>query len=132
MPISADLNPRNFITKLTKYEYLVNIPNSVTILDDFLPLFGEMMEKKLTGTYNCTNRGTISHNQCMNLYKKYIDSSFTYKNFTKEEQSKILKAGRSDNCLDTTKIRKVFPDIPDIHTSIVHTFERMKGNLKKE
>ena len=32
MPISSDLHPKNFITKITKYQKVVNIPNSMTIL----------------------------------------------------------------------------------------------------
>jgi 3,5-epimerase/4-reductase len=27
MPVSDDLHPRNFVTKITKYEYVVDIPN---------------------------------------------------------------------------------------------------------
>ena len=32
MPISDDLSPRNFITKIMKYDNVVNIPNSMTVL----------------------------------------------------------------------------------------------------
>ena len=31
MPISDDLNPRNFVTKILKYARVVNIPNSMTV-----------------------------------------------------------------------------------------------------
>ena len=37
MPISDDLNPRNFVTKISKYEHVVNIPNSMSVLHDLLP-----------------------------------------------------------------------------------------------
>ena len=42
MPISDDLSPRNFITKISKYEKVVNIPNSMSVLYDLLPASIEM------------------------------------------------------------------------------------------
>lgn len=132
MPISSEIHPRNLILKLIGFKYVINVPNSMTILEDFLPLFSEMMENKLVGVYNTTSPGTISHHQLLDLYKEYINPNFSYKSFTLEEQSKILKAGRSNNCLDTTKIRKLFPNLPDIQTSIVDVFKRMQENMKKD
>ena len=69
----------------------------MTLLHDLLPVSILMAEKKLTGVYNFTNPGAISHNEVLTLYKKYIDPAFTWKNFSVEEQAKVIKAGRS-NC----------------------------------
>jgi len=134
MPISDDLNPRNFITKISRYAKVVNIPNSMTILHDLLPIGVKAAQRKLTGVYNYTNPGAISHNQILDLYKKYIDPSFTYVNFTEEEQNKILKAGRSNNELNTSKLEAAFPEVTgmNVHKSIVGVFERMKANLDRE
>ena len=75
----------------------------------------------------------ISHNEILDLYKKYIDESFTYKNFSLEEQAKVLAAGRSNNELDATKLvtkcRELGLEVPPIKESIVHVFERMQVNL---
>ena len=38
MTISSVSNSRNFINKITKYEKICSIPNSMTVLDDFLPI----------------------------------------------------------------------------------------------
>jgi len=133
MPISDDLSPRNFITKISKYARVVNIPNSMSVLYDLLPLMISMGRAKKTGIYNFTNPGVISHNQVLDLYKKYIDKSFTYQNFTLEEQDKILKAARSNNELCTTKLEKVADELgvplPHILDSIVQVFKRMAVNL---
>jgi len=134
MPISDDLNPRNFITKISRYEKVVNIPNSMTILHDMLPIGLKAAERKLIGVYNFTNPGAISHNQILDLYKKYINTDFKYTNFTEEEQNKILKAKRSNNELDTSKLEAEFPELKEInvHKAIVGVFERMKHNLEAE
>ena len=50
MPISDDLNPRNFVTKIVKYDRVVDIPNSMTVLQDSLPISLLMADRKLTGT----------------------------------------------------------------------------------
>ncbi|MDX1373881.1 MAG: NAD-dependent epimerase/dehydratase family protein, partial [Nitrososphaeraceae archaeon] len=131
MPISDDLSPRNFITKISRYEKIINIPNSMTVLHDLLPLIPEMAKRRLTGTYNFTNPGTISHNEVLDLYKQYINPSFRYKNFTIEEQNKILSARRSNNELDVSKLLQEFHDIPHIQQSMIQVFKRMQKNLKK-
>ena len=65
MPLSDTLHPRNFITKITRYEKVVNIPNSMTILTDLLPVAVDMMRKSKVGVYNFTNPGVISHNEIL-------------------------------------------------------------------
>ena len=131
MPISDDLNPRNFITKIIHYNKVVNIPNSMSVLHDLLPTAIDMSINKTTGILNFVNPGVISHNEILDLYKQYIDPNFTYVNFTLEEQSQILKAGRSNNQLDTTKFHKLYPNVPNIKDSVVEVFKRMKINLNK-
>jgi hypothetical protein len=128
MPISDELDSRNFITKIVKYDKVVNIPNSMTVLTDLLPISLLIAERNLTGIYNFCNPGAISHNECLELYKKYVDSSFVYENFSLEEQSKILVAKRSNNTLDITKLLKEFPEIPDIHSSMEQVMIRIKKN----
>lgn len=132
MPISDDLNPRNFITKITKYKKVINIPNSMSVLYDLLPLIPKMTQKRLTGNYNFINPGVISHNEILSLYKQYIDNNFSWQNFSIEEQDNVLKAKRSNNELDATKLLKEFPDTPHIKDSIIKVFERMKINLNNK
>lgn len=132
MPIGDDLHPRNFITKIKNYERVVNIPNSMSVLYDLIPISIDMSITKKTGIINFTNPGTISHNEILDLYKQYIDPNYEYVNFTLEEQSKILKAGRSNNELDSTKLLEWYPHIPHIQDSIKNVFKRMQLNLGLE
>lgn len=131
MPISDDLHHRSFVTKIVNYEKVVNIPNSMTVLYDLLPVAIEMAERGIQGTFNFTNPGVVSHNEVLDLYKEYIDPEYSYENFTVEEQAKVIKAGRSNNELDVSKLLSVVPDIPDIKTSLKGVFKRMKTERKK-
>ncbi|XP_021754074.1 bifunctional dTDP-4-dehydrorhamnose 3,5-epimerase/dTDP-4-dehydrorhamnose reductase-like [Chenopodium quinoa] len=128
MPISSDLsNPRNFITKIARYEKVVNIPNSMTILDELLPISIEMAKRNLTGIYNFTNPGVVSHNEILEMYRDYIDPKFTWKNFTLEEQAKVIVAPRSNNELETTKLKTEFPELLPIKESLIkYVFEPNK------
>ncbi|XP_068650018.1 bifunctional dTDP-4-dehydrorhamnose 3,5-epimerase/dTDP-4-dehydrorhamnose reductase-like [Aristolochia californica] len=128
MPISSDLsNPRNFITKITKYEKVVNIPNSMTILDELLPISIEMAKRNLTGIWNFTNPGVVSHNEILEMFRDYIDPSFSWKNFTLEEQAKVIVAPRSNNELDATKLKTEFPELLSIKESLIkYVFEPNK------
>eukprot|EP00913_Durusdinium_trenchii_P007497 g7046.t1 len=65
MPIDGDVlcNKRNFIYKISHYNKVVNIPNSMTVLPELLPYAVEMALRRLTGIYNFCNPGAISHNQ---------------------------------------------------------------------
>ncbi|KAK8958039.1 putative rhamnose biosynthetic enzyme 1 [Platanthera zijinensis] len=120
MPISSDLsNPRNFITKISRYDKVVNIPNSMTILDELLPISIEMAKRNLTGIWNFTNPGVISHNEILEMYREHIDSNFAWKNFTLEEQAKVIVAPRSNNELDTVKLKAEFPELLPIKESLI-------------
>ena len=118
MPITEKQSPRNFITKITTYEYICSIPNSMTVLPELLPIVLDMMNKKKVGTINLTNPGLISHNEILELFKEIVDTNFTWKNFTKEEQDKILASDRSNNYLDTTQLKTLYPNIKNIKQSI--------------
>ena len=134
MPISDDLSPRNFVTKILNYAKVVDVPNSMTVLTEFMPLSLIMSERNLTGIYNFCNPGAISHNEVLGLYKSIVDPTYTWENFSVEEQAKILKAGRSNNTLDHTKLVSSMPDvhIDEIHVAMEKVMHRMKANVEKD
>ena len=104
MPITDSKNPRNFITKITSYEKICSIPNSMSVLPELLPIVLEMMSQQEKGTFNLTNPGLISHNEILTMYKEIVDPEFTWENFTVEDQREVLDSERSNNFLDTTKL----------------------------
>ena len=125
MPITADYNPRNFITKILKYKKICSVQNSMSVLPELLPIMVNMAEKGRIGTINLVNPGTISHNEILYLYKLYIDPTFTWSNFSIEEQQKVLAAGRSNNHLDTTALEKDYDVLP-IHDAICTVLMKMR------
>lgn len=129
MPISDDLHPRSFVTKIAKYDRVVDIPNSMSLLHDLLPASILMAEHRETGVYNFTNPGAISHNEVLSLFKEIVRPSFTWKNFSLEEQAKVIKADRSNCELDATKLVTKLAEygysVPEVHEGYRQCFERM-------
>eukprot|EP00727_Mastigamoeba_balamuthi_P009436 m51a1_g5114 putative nad dependent epimerase (297) ;mRNA; f:349050-350429 len=131
MPLSDDLHPRSFLTKILGYARVVDIPNSVTVLHDLLPVALDMALRGLTGVYNFVNPGVISHNELLQLYKQYIDPSLAWVNFTEEEQRAVVKAPRSNNELDVSKLLALYPAIPPAKEAAVSLMLRMRASLHK-
>ncbi len=132
MPASSENNPRNLILKLVKYKKVPNIPNSVAILDDLLPVAADMALRKITGVYNFVNPGAISHNEILELYKRYVNPELKYQNFSLEEQTQMLKLGRSNCELGVHKLLEEYPDIAHVKKSIYSIMQRLAENIYKK
>lgn len=128
MPITDEFNERNFITKITNYQKVCSIPNSMTVLNELLPILLKMMKDNLTGTVNFTNPGLISHNEILEMYKEIVDPEFTWNNFTIEEQNEVLASKRSNNFLDTTRLETYCPEVMNIKESVRKMLVDMKAN----
>lgn len=128
MPITDEFNKRNFITKITTYEKVCSVPNSMTVLNDLIPIMIDMAIHNITGTVNLTNPGLITHNEILEMYKEIVDPDFTWKNFTIEEQNEILASGRSNNFLETTLLQEKYPQIKNIKESVRDILMKMKIN----
>ena len=123
MPIVGYHHPRNFVTKITNYAKICSIPNSMTVLEDMLPVMIDLALQKTTGTINLTNPGTVEHNEILELYQKYVDPTFVWANFTQEEQAKILLSERSNNELDTTTLQRLYPNLLPIRERVELLFQ---------
>ena len=128
MPITDEFNKRNFITKITTYEKVCSVPNSMTVLNELIPLMIDMSINNVKGTVNLTNPGLISHNEILEMYKEIVDPSFTWNNFTIDEQNKILASGRSNNFLETKRLEEMYPNVKNIKESVKEILIKMKDN----
>jgi len=123
MPIINRDHPRNFITKITNYSKVCSLPNSMTVLDEFLPYALVLMQHRYAGTLNFVNPGVISHNEILQLYRSHVNSDFTWTNFTVEEQNEILASKRSNNYLDNEKLLSIFPKVRHIYDAVQHCIQ---------
>jgi len=126
----AGNSSRNLINKLLSFDKIINIENSVTVLDEMLPALYTLACTKKTGTMNMTNPGTISHNEIMELYKQYVDPKVTWENFSVSAQNEILACERSNCEMDSSKLKKLCPEISTAKEAVAQAMKLM-GEQKK-
>ncbi len=123
MPISKLASHRNLIDKLVKYPNICSIPNSMTVLDDMWPILDKMIEVREVGVYNVTNPGVTEHNWILEQYKTHVEPKHTWNVVSYEEQMKYIKADRSNNEMDTSRLeafcQKHQLELPSIQDSIL-------------
>ena len=100
MPIGSSPDPRNLITKLAGYKRVVDVANSVTIVDDLAAVVVRLLELRATGTFHGTNPGAMKHRELLALYKELVDPEHEVEMITEEELSAsgLIQKSRS-NCL---------------------------------
>ncbi len=126
LPVGDDFNPRSLITKLLQYERLVNIPNSITVLHNMLPISVQMMKDGRRGVYNFCQVNPISHGEFMRLYKELVDPTVEWSHFTEEEQNAVVKAPRSNCHLDVSKLKAEYPQLLTAEEAVREAFVELK------
>ena len=96
------------VIAITSYKKILNIPNSVTVLPELLPVLLKLMKKRHTGTINLVNHGCVEHTQILEAYKEAVDPTIDYELIDENDQSEFatkLRSSRS-NC---TSVQIVLP-----------------------
>jgi dTDP-4-dehydrorhamnose reductase len=104
MPFGDTLNDRSLITKISRYERVLDVPNSLTYLPDFLGAARVLIERRRTGLYNVVNPGVISPYAIMQMYQEIVDPAHRFERLTLDHLPDVVKAGRSNCTLSTQKL----------------------------
>lgn len=98
-------NPRNFLTKLLRYERLLRATNSLTFLDEFAKSCLYCAESRPEpGIYNVTNTGSVTTDEVVARLKSHgiTDKGFQFFDSEAEFMQKAAIAARS-NCVMNNK-----------------------------
>ena len=120
MPIDVIPHPANLITKLASYTTIVDVENSVTVVDDMIDVFHKLLEKKAVGIFHVVNPGSIKHREIVDLYRKYIDNNFQCKwvsEVSLVEQGFVDKK-RSNNIMSSENLEKLGIKMRSIHEAV--------------
>ncbi|MFH1286282.1 MAG: sugar nucleotide-binding protein [Candidatus Magasanikbacteria bacterium] len=126
MPIDWIPSERNLIDKLANYTKIIDVGNSVTIVEDMKDVFRQLLEKKAAGIFHVTNPGTLKHREIMELYKELVDPGHTNEWIDNDELVKqgLATKGRSNNFLASENLEKIGIYMRDVHEAIRETMEK--------
>jgi len=101
IPLLNAKHPKNVLDKLLKYNKIINVPNSVTYIPDFVKALRHLIRINAKGVFNVVNKGGLRYPRLMDVYKKYVPG-FTYEviNYKK------LNSTRTNLVLSTDKLQK--------------------------
>lgn len=98
---------RNYLSKLIRYQRLLDATNSISHLDEFVSVCWQSWEKRIPfGTYNVTNTGAVTTRQVVELIKQHlkIDKQFEFFSSEDEFMHTAAKTPRSNCVMDNRKI----------------------------
>lgn len=107
IPFDNIESPRNYLTKLIRYENLLEASNSISQLDEFVAASFACWEKRVPfGTYNVTNPGYVTTREVVELIKESGLSTKTF-NFFKDECEFMANAAKTPRSNCTMSSRKL-------------------------
>ncbi len=132
MPFDGSTHPRNLISKLRQYTRVLDAPNSLTYLPDFLEATKVLIERRREGAWNIVNPGTISPYEIMQLYKKIVQPEHAFTRLSLEELHEVARAGRSNCVLSGGKLQAEGISMRPVELAVeeaLHTLKRELGTV---
>lgn len=110
VPLDNRPHSRNLLTKLINYKKVINIPNSITYIPDFIKALRHLIRINAKGIFNVVNKEPLKYSELLDVYKKYVPNfEFEVIDFKK------LNLIRTNLILSTQKLEKSGFKVRDIH-----------------
>jgi dTDP-4-dehydrorhamnose reductase len=110
VPLDDRPHPRNILTKLLGYKTIIDPPNSITYIPDFVKALRHLIKADARGIYNITNKGDLRYPELLDVYRKYVPD-FDYEVI----DYKKLHMVRTNLVLSTKKLEDTGFKVRDIH-----------------
>ncbi len=101
IPLLNAKHPKNVLDKLLKYRKVIDIPNSVTYIPDFVKAIKYLIRIDARGVYNLVNSGGLRYPELLKVYQKYVPG-FKFKVIA----LKKLGLARTNLILSTAKLKQ--------------------------
>jgi dTDP-4-dehydrorhamnose reductase len=132
MPFDGTTSERNLLMKLRQYSRVLDVPNSLTALPDFLFAASRLIDRRATGIWNIVNEGAISPFEIMCRYRDLVDPAHRFERLALEDLAEVTRAGRSNCVLSTAKLRAAGIVMPPIHEAIDKALAELAWRFRSE
>jgi UDP-glucose 4,6-dehydratase len=112
---------RNYLSKLLRYETLLEAENSISHLEEFVSACWATMEQRVpTGIYNVTNTGSVMTSEVVQLIQKHLTTEKAFKFFPDEADfmQRAAKTPRSNCVMDNSKLLAAGIQMSEVHDAI--------------
>lgn len=101
IPLDDRPHPRNILDKLIHFKQVIDAPNSITYLPDFIKALKHLISINASGIYNAVNKGALRYAELLDVYKSFVPG-FEYRVIPYRK----LKLVRTNLILSTRKLEK--------------------------
>ncbi len=119
------------MTKWLVYDHFISDMNTMTIIEDMMPVVTDMANRRISGTYNVANRGVMSPLEIAQMLKEEVNREMVIKPTTLEEVNRNLVETRCTTVLSTAKLETVGYRLPDVRESMRQTVKVFGENLAR-
>lgn len=134
IPFSDVDGPRNYLSKLIRYDRLLEAENSISQLDDFARCAVETWERRVPfGTYNITNTGAVTTRRVVKLIQQELKLDKQFRFFLDESEfmRKAVSTPRSNCVLDNSKLTSTGIEIDHVDDAILKALRQFKFETSK-
>lgn len=127
IPFNEIDNPRNYLTKLIRYDTLLEAANSISQLEEFVAATFACWEKRVPfGIYNVTNPGEVTTREVVELIKKSGVSTKEFKFFSDEAEfmRTAAKTPRSNCTMTSDKLAATGIQMTEVHDAVERDLRR--------
>ncbi len=134
MPIDYKSSPANLIDKLALFPRVADVVNSVTVVEDMVRVFKQLLEKQASGIFHVTNPGAIKHKEILAMYNEIVDPSHTNEWISEQElvTSGLAKKTRSNNILQSGNLVKLGIQMREVHEAVRDTLVKYAALRNKQ
>lgn len=128
MPIDYIPSPANLIDKLVSFEKIIDVENSVTVIEDMINAFYQLLQKKAVGIFHVANPGTIKHKEIIQMYEEIVDPNHKNEWIAESDLVKLglAKKKRSNNFLQSDNLIALGIKMRPIKEAMRDTLQKYK------
>lgn len=121
IPFDHRESPRNYITKMVRYDRLLDAANSISELHEFVAATFACWEKRIPfGTYNVTNPGHVTTREVIAAIKAsgVCNKDFSFFESEEEFMKIAAKTPRSNCVMNSAKLADAGIEMTEVHASL--------------